>query len=309
VNWLWLVFACAGDAVLPALAPPEAAVEVRAQSAKVDAGEPVLVDVSAWSGEGWVVQPGAPQAEGLTVELVTAGDPVQSGDRVVRTWTYALSGEPGSYIVSTSEGHATGPGDQERTFEPQPIFVDIGVPGPTGGPMDGFADPPPPPAPPWRWIALVGALGLAFAALAVALILWWRRPRAKHEPPPLPADIAALQAWEAARGAREAGEIDDHGLALALSQILRSYLEAVFGWPVTKRTTREILDMLDGHSAGSRSLGVADRMRTTRILDATDRLKFAREGGGEPFFGALEQDFTAVIVATRPGATVEAARA
>jgi hypothetical protein len=40
--------------------------------------------------------------------------------------------------------------------------------------------------------------------------------------------------------------------------------------------------------------------RARHILDATDRLKFAREGGGTGFFEALDDDFTAVLDATRP---------
>ncbi len=302
---IWLMLACAGAPVLPALAPPEAEVEVRAVSAKVDAGQPVLIEVSAWSGTDWVVEPGVPQAEGLTTELVTAAEPVASGSRQVRTWTYALTGETGSYVITTGEGHAKGPEDQSRTFEPVPIFVDIGVPGPTGGPMDGFADVPPPPTPPWGWIAALISLGVGLTVLVLALVFWWKRPRPEPVLPPIPADVAAKRAWATAQQAHAADELDDHGLALALSQILRRYLEELFGWPATKRTTNELLELLEHPGPSARSLGVADRMRTSRILDATDRLKFAREGGGSSFFEALDDDFVQVIAATRPGAAVE----
>ena len=105
--------------------------------------------------------------------------------------------------------------------------------------------------------------------------------------------MLARRAWLLAR---EAG-LDDHGLALALSRILREYYQRITGWPATARTTREILLHMD-----DRGLLPADvRLRARRVLDATDRLKFAREGGGEGFFEALEQDFEMVLDATSPG--------
>ncbi len=42
------------------------------------------------------------------------------------------------------------------------------------------------------------------------------------------------------------------------------------------------------------------RQRAAGLLDATDRLKFAREGGGASFFAELDEDFEAIIEATRP---------
>jgi hypothetical protein len=295
---LWLAIGCGGSAVLPSLAPPEAEVEVRALTQKVAEGESVMIAVSVWSGAGWNITAGAPTAEGLNTKLVETADPITSGTRQVQTWTYALSGDNGSYVVTTGEGHGTGPGGQERTFEPAPVFVDIGVKGPSGGAMDGFADGPPPVDPPWGWVAVLSSILVGLVALFVALIVWWRRPRRVPIVPPVPPDLAATRAWSAAKEDHAAQKLDDPGLALALSQILRRYIEATFGWPVTKRTTREILRLLEGSGADSRSLGMADRMRTARILDATDRLKFAREGGGADFFTALGQDFVAVIDAT-----------
>jgi hypothetical protein len=54
------------------------------------------------------------------------------------------------------------------------------------------------------------------------------------------------------------------------------------------------------HLAERELLGVADRVRAGRVLDATDRLKFAREGGGAEFFVELDGDFRAVVAAMRP---------
>ena len=144
--WLWL-FACLGGDVLPALAPPQAEVTAVAVDSKVESGEPVIVEIKSWAAEGWKVDPGIPFAEGLEAELVSEEGPLQVDGRDVHTWKYALSGPDGSYVVGVSEGSGVGPESQERTFEPSPLFVDIGVKGPTGGPMEGFATAPPPQPP------------------------------------------------------------------------------------------------------------------------------------------------------------------
>jgi len=294
-----LVMACLGGDVLPALAPPQADVTVVAVEAKVAAGEPVLVDVKSWSSTGWDVQPGIPFADGLEVQLVNEEGPVQIDDRAVRTWRYALSGPDGSYVVGTSEGHGRGPGDQERTFESLPLFVDIGVKGPTGGPMDGFAVAPPVSPPPYRWMVLT-----ALAVLGLMALIWFIRRKLKSRPvvlpPPIPAHIVAQGAWADAR----AQVTEDHPLAIRLSMVLREYIEAKAGVPATRATTNEILKHFEHHGFDGVEFDIEARMRVQRILDATDRLKFAREGGGEDFFATLDKDFEGIIDATRPRATV-----
>ncbi len=291
---LWLV-ACFGAGPLPALAPPQAEVTVVALDAKVESGEPVLVEVKSWSSEGWDVQPGTPFAEGLDTELVAEEGPIQVDGRDVYTWRYALNGPDGSYVVAVSEGQGRGPDDQERTFDPSPLFVDIGVKGPTGGPMAGFADAPPPKPPPYRWIAITAAVVL-FAVFLVWLIRRWLRNRPVVVAPPTPPHVLAQGAWANARAQIK----EDHALAVRLSMILREYIEARTAVPATKGTTNEILKHFEHHGFDGRQFDVEAGMRVQRILDATDRLKFAREGGGDLFFQSLDKDFEAIINATRP---------
>ena len=294
MTWLWLL-ACLGGDVLPALAPPQADVTAVVVDANVESGAPVMVEIQSLAAEGWVVEPGIPYAEGLEAALVAEEGPVHVNGRDVHTWKYALTGPDGSYVVGVSEGKGTGPAAQERTFEPPPLFVDIGVEGPSGGPMAGFAEAPPPQPPPYRWMAVAAAITLLVLALVWG-VRRWLQGRERAIPPPIPPHIIAQGAWSDARAQIK----DDHPLAVRLSMVLREYVEARSGVPATKGTTNEILQHLEQHGFDGERFDIEARMRVQRILDATDRLKFAREGGGEAFFTALDADFEGIINATRP---------
>lgn len=298
--WLLVVMACGPSDVLDALAPPQAEVRVETEAAKVGSGEPIVIEVAAWSAEGWTVQAGIPVADGLTVEMIEQRAPAVVDDRTVQVTRYALTGPDGSYVVGTTEGHAAGPSDQSRSFEASPIFVDIGVDGPVGGAMDGFAEAPPPAPPPYRWIAAAVA-----AALTLLAVVWWAvrriRSRALAPAPAVPPHIVAQGAWADARSTIT----DDHALALRLSMVLREYLEAITPIAATAATTMEIADRLRRDGFDGRPLSSDERVPVERILDSTDRLKFAREGGGEAFFDALDRDFETVINASRPRAEAE----
>jgi hypothetical protein len=290
--------ACSGPDALPALAPPEAEVVLRVSDKKVDEGDPVVVQVESIAAPGWDVQVGQPGAEGLALSLVQTDGPMQVGERELTRWTYHLSGEPGSYIVSLGPSGASGPDQQTRSFSPPPVFVDISVQGPSGGPMAGFHARPAEAGWPWTvWAAIAAGVLLFLGLIALAIRRWRKHPELAAEPVPDPPDVVALREWAAARADKDMG---DSVLALELSRVLRVYLESICAWPATSRTTREILRFLEQEGAGARRLDVTDRMRSGRILDATDRLKFAREGGGEAFFVALDSDFQAVVDATRP---------
>lgn len=281
---------CGGQKALDALAPPEVDLVARVDEARVDKDEAVKLEIRGTASEGWTLTPGQVSAEGLQIEAAPPEGPAQSGDQQVWTWRYALSGPPGSYVIEPGGGVADGPGGQHRELETPPIFVDIGVTGPSGGPMAELEELPPPEPPPWGLIA--GGAALALAALAGGVWYSRRKRIPTPPPPPEPAHVLAQRAWEKARLAG----LDDHALALELSRILRVYVEAITGFPATARTSREILRALETEARLELSL----RVRAGHILDATDRLKFAREGGGEGFFKALDEDFLAVLEATRP---------
>ncbi len=297
--WLWIA-GCGGGDVLPALAPPQADVEVVLVEAKVPSGDPAMVTVRTTAAEGWSFETIVPYAENLEVSLVAETGPATVNDRQVVTRQYAMSGPDGSYVIATTEGEATGPGGQSRTFESVPLFVDIGVEGPTGGPMDGFATTPPPEPTPWRAIVL-SALA---AAVVLGLLLWWRRRRGQREsvaPPPVPPHIVAQGAWADARATIK----DEHAQAVRLSMVLREYLEARTGIPASKATTTEIWDALSRTGVDGRPINDALKGHIAQILDATDRLKFARVGGGASFFQELDAHFGVIMQVTRPVTTEE----
>ena len=287
---LLLLTACSGPQSLPPLVAPPVDVELLVAAPHVASGAPVEVEVRVWQTDGWTLDVSAPAGEGLTVQPGPVDGPSQVGRRTRTVARFSLSGEDGSYVIGMAPVVAHGPGDQERTIEPAPLFVDIGVDGPKMGELAEVETPPPPPPPdPTPWI-----VGLASGALLAGLAgaVWWHRRRPVPPPPPVPADVAARAAWTAAR----ASQVDDHALALALSRILREYVEAVTAYPATARTTNEILGWMEQEGLLAASL----RIQLARVLDATDRLKFAREGGGTGFFDALEADFLAVVAALMP---------
>jgi hypothetical protein len=286
---LTLLTAC-GDRALPPLAPPPVDLLAVVEDKQVGSGEPVKVALQTWQSEGWSISAPPATAEGLTARAEGSDPPTRVGERDLRVDHTRFEGPDGSYVIAFPPVTATGPGGQTREITLPPVFVDIGVTGPQGGDMADFEAAPPPAPPPWGLIAAgCGAALLVTVGIAYA---WWvrsRRPAPVAVPDP-PALIAA-RAWAHAR----ATGLDDHSLAVALSRIFREYLSAASGWPATTRTTREILAYLEANSL----LDLTHRLRAGQILDATDRLKFAREGGGARFFEEMDEDFAAILEATR----------
>ena len=287
---------CAELALPPAAAPP---VELRLQaiSRRVGAGEPVEVEVVLWVAPGWSATPGPLDAPGLEAGPTEVEGPVLDGGRERRIWRTALTGPDGSYVVRLAPVSPAGPEGAAAPLEVPPLFVDIGVDGPRATGVADFEAPPPPTEglPAWAWAA--GGLGAAGALLGFVL---WRRARrraAALPPPPPPGPLELARAdWAEARRRAAVDGWPDPQLATALSAILRRCVEGVTGWPAPARTTREIL----AHLEAERLLGPAERARAARILDATDRLKYARDGGGAGFFDALDADFDAVLGSLAP---------
>jgi hypothetical protein len=136
---------------------------------------------------------------------------------------------------------------------------------------------------PWPWRSI--AAGLAAAALLVAvLVAIVRRLRRPLRPAPVPESFlepgVTADAWARAELDRllarrlvEAGRVREFHIELA--DLARRYLELRFRVPALERTTEEIGDemrraMLDGDLA----------VLTRRLLEACDRVKFAKHAPG-----------------------------
>ena len=133
------------------------------------------------------------------------------------------------------------------------------------------------PAPPshWLWIAL--GLLAALAAVFFALRKFLTTPRTfLHLPPPVPPYQIALDALAAlrAKGWIEALKIEP--FYVALSGIVRRYLEARFGLRAPERTTEEFIR----DALSSKKLSDAHRDLVAGFLEQSDLVKFARHAPG-----------------------------
>jgi hypothetical protein len=267
---------------------PELRVEVEA--ARVPEGSSVVVEHKQWLPEGWTLELGEIEAPGLEVQLLTTSPPIDDGGRKLRVTRHSINGPSGSYIILPGESLFTSPEGETHVQTPAAIFIDIGVEAPGETELTEFEAVPEAPAPaiekktPWVWIAS----GLVLLAL-LGVILWKRRVSAE---PALSPMEQALKDWKQIR----CSDLDDQALAYQLSWIFRTYLETVDSWPASRRTSSEVLHWLNY----TRQPPLSDDLNIAaeRILQATDRLKFAREGGGVDFFDSLEHDLIELLQAT-----------
>jgi hypothetical protein len=286
-----LVAVACGKDPLPPLAEPDADVRVELLDRTVDEGAQARIRVRIREVGGATVEVGEPAAEGLTAHLASEhGEPVDGGTATVREW--ALTGPPGSYVIQVPEATARYPDGHTTPIPLPPLFVDVGVQGPSSV-LEDLLRPLPEAPVRWPWILA----GLAGGALLVTagFLAWrrWRRRRAGPAAPGDPPDVTALRSWAAVL---DDPVLDDHARALRLSAVFRDYLEAVHRWPASALTTREIADAL--YRDGLVSAALLDGAQ--RVLHATDLVKFARQGGGPKLFTSLDADFRAYVLATRP---------
>lgn len=132
------------------------------------------------------------------------------------------------------------------------------------------------PQPLWPWVLLaVATLGL----VGLLAYWWWTRHVEPPEPPPHDAppevDVDAYdEAVEALARLAAMDVADDDAMDpfyVALSSLLRRYLAQRLDLRVLERTTREVVEDLEGH--GSVPSGAARRVRA--VLELADLVKFA----------------------------------
>lgn len=263
---IWALLACSGldD---PMVEPVRVATSVQAQ--QVASGESVLWTIDVTVPPNWTATYDPPIPEALTA--ATESDGLDT--------TVTLTGPDGSYELEAFDIVVKGPTDA-TTLRTTPVFVDIGVEGPNSELQDvSVAQRPEPPV----WPKVLGGLAAAAALLGLAYAAWQRFKPQPLPPPETPPHIVALREWNQARMKLRG---DDHGLALALSDIFRRYAQAVTGTQATALTSSELLHELPRHW---------DRERCKRLLTATDLIKFARAEGGQDLFNQLDRDLKAVL--------------
>ncbi len=231
------------------LAPPEAVIESFAPEAGI--GDLALL--------GREIHPPAILEDGRRVD-----------ERLLRVTAYAVGGHE---IPALSADYSL-PGGGRGTARSRPIPFTVAsvVPADDTRPADIRPPATMPLVPRWPWILA------ALLAAAAAAWWWWRRRRAVPEAaapvpagPPRPAHEVAYAGLERllAGGLLEKGRIKE--FYIALTEIVRRYVEARFGVETFERTTAEILEALLGARLPIRvTTGLAE------FLSVCDLVKFAK---------------------------------
>jgi hypothetical protein len=122
---------------------------------------------------------------------------------------------------------------------------------------------------PWWWL-------LAGVLLSVICYLLWRKRKlalaGPPPPPPVPADVTALQKLQqlAQTDWLQTGKIKE--FYIAISEIVRAYLEDGFKTPALERTTSELMRDLRRRS----DIPVERQVALKELLEACDLVKFAK---------------------------------
>lgn len=122
-----------------------------------------------------------------------------------------------------------------------------------------------------RRVALGMLIGLPIGAALVALFLWWRRrPKYVPPPPPIPPWITALAELREVRASDllKAGKTDDY--FDRVSDAVRKYLGARYGYDGLESTTDEALAVLKAVVPK-----IAEMPNIQRFLERCDLVKFA----------------------------------
>jgi hypothetical protein len=148
------------------------------------------------------------------------------------------------------------------------------------------------------WIA-VGALA------AIGGYVWWRRMRRPPAPRPLAVFEIALQRLEDIRSLMHPSTVRE--FSIAISDVVRQYIEAQMKITATHRTTEEFLrDLLDSSNAAL----AAHRNLLAEFLQACDMAKFAGVGLSMRIMESLHSSARSFVIETsKPVATPPRAQA
>lgn len=267
----WLLLAACGSKAAPWPELPngaQLAVVARANVTEVALLEPFTVEVDVWRREGIDVE-FTPELPAGTEGTVTSGIPEPAGPGTWQRTVLHLRATtlPGELVVPPFEVKQRG-GDAVAATQDIHIAVRSVLEG-----HDAAIETPSTlldaPVRAWPWI--VAACLLAAGGFVAARLL---RPRAPLPPPtatPLPPHVMALRGIERARGMPRGSPAHVDAFYVALSQVLRVYVEGRFGLHAPERTTEEFLGEAERHG------GIPGEQRAAlrRFLQACDLVKFA----------------------------------
>ncbi len=261
---------CGGKAV-PWPEPPGGAqldVVARASATEVALLEPFTIEVDVWRREGVEVE-FTPKLPDGTDGTVASGAWEAAGPGAWQRTVLALRATalPGELVVPSFEAKMRG-GDAVAASDPIRITVRSVLDG-HGAAVEAPADLLDAPVNPWPWLVATGLL--AAGGFAAARLLRPRAPRPLPPATPLPPHVLALREIERVRGMPRASPADVDAFYVALSQVLREYVEGRFGLHAPERTTEEFLAEAERHGG----IPVEQRAALRRFLQACDLVKFA----------------------------------
>jgi hypothetical protein len=198
----------------------------------------------------------------------------RDGHTVLTRWYTLVGFSPGHRLLPSPPVHYRLPGEalREAPGRETRISIESLLAAEEASDIRDVEGPEPVPAdlrPLW---ALGGAVAALIALAALLHRLLNRPKRARPAPPPRPAHEVAAEALERLRSRRlaERGAFEEH--YVALSGIVRAYLEERFGLRAPEMTTEEFL-------LASARVGVLEGRHRTLLADflaESDLVKFAR---------------------------------
>ncbi|MBL8752193.1 MAG: hypothetical protein JNK15_02740 [Planctomycetes bacterium] len=270
---LCVLFAACGGPTVPWSDAPSAPLDLRVAVApgSVQLLQPVAVTLDLWAGPG--VEPEFaptfdPKDFAGTTRVVPAV-PLFGG-----TWHRTVLElkpvrGPGELVLPPFTARQKG-GDATAATPETKVVVATALVGQAAA-IEAPGQPFPTPFQGAYWIA--GGAGAG--ALAAAVWWWWRSRPARVGAHPdavaLPPHVTALRALQRLRGDARTTPAEVERFYVAVSDVLRSYLEARFGLHAPERTTEEFLRELEGGDGLAR----AHRSELERFLSQCDLVKFA----------------------------------
>ena len=122
----------------------------------------------------------------------------------------------------------------------------------------------------WKYLTAAFVL-CALALIGVAIALHYRRKAGQKPPPPPRWDLIALKALQDLKASSLWTSEDLDAVAVALSQILRHYIEGRFSLHAPESTTEEFLEQTRGYFPW----GPEQQQVLVHFLERTDAIKFA----------------------------------